>query len=65
MNLVLIFVAAMLFVILSPGIFVRIPQNGSRNTVLIVHTLIYFAVLYILGDWMKNTISQVSSKVRM
>ena len=60
MNLVLIFVAAMLFVLLSPGVFLRIPQNGSKNTVLIVHTLVFFTVLYVFGDWMKNRISAVA-----
>jgi len=60
MNLVLIFVAAMLFVLLSPGVFLRIPQNGSKNTVLIVHTLVFFTVLYVFGDWMKNSISAVA-----
>lgn len=60
MNLVLIFVAAMLFVLLSPGAFLRIPQNGSKNTVLIVHTLVFFVVLYVFGDCMKNSISAVA-----
>lgn len=59
MNLILVFVAAMLFVLFSPGVFLRIPQNGSRSTVLIVHTLVYFTVLYILGDWMKNSLSHI------
>ena len=59
MNLIIVFVAAMLFVLLSPGIFIRIPQNGSSNTVLIVHTLVFFAILYLLGDFMKDSLSHI------
>jgi hypothetical protein len=37
--------AAILFFILSPGVFLRIPKNGSKMTVTGVHALV-FAVLF-------------------
>lgn len=37
--------AAILFFILSPGVFLRIPNNGSKMTVTGVHALV-FAVLF-------------------
>ena len=37
--------AAILFFILSPGVFLRIPKTGSKMTVTGVHALV-FAVLF-------------------
>ncbi len=38
--------AAILFFILSPGIFLRIPQNGSKTTVTGVHALVFAVIFY-------------------
>ena len=60
MNLVLLFVASVLFVVLSPGVFVTLPSRGSRKMVLLVHALIFFAVLFFFGHFLKNVITQLT-----
>ena len=47
--------AVVLFVLLSPGILVRLPPKGSKWTVAIVHGIIfaivmYFVYLYVLPN---------------
>jgi hypothetical protein len=60
MNLVLLFVATLLFVVLSPGVFVTLPSRGSRKMVLLVHALIFFAILFFFGHMLKNMITQIT-----
>ena len=38
---------AVLFVVLSPGVFLTLPPGGSKMTVIMVHALV-FAVVYSL-----------------
>lgn len=38
--------AAILFFILSPGMFLRIPKNGSKMTVTGVHALVFAVIFY-------------------
>ena len=38
--------ASILFFILSPGVFLRIPQNGSKMTVTGVHALVFAIIFY-------------------
>lgn len=47
MNLVLFIVLAALFVVLTPGILLRLPANGSKLKVAIVHGLV-FALIWSL-----------------
>lgn len=60
MNLVLLFVATLLFVVLSPGVFVTLPSRGSKKMVLLVHALIFFAVLFFFGHMLKNIVTQLT-----
>ena len=46
MNIIVALYAALLFFILSPGIFLRIPKNGSNRTVTAVHALVFAILLY-------------------
>jgi len=38
---------AILFFLLSPGILLRLPSNGSKMTVAMVHALVFGLVYYI------------------
>ena len=38
--------AAILFFILSPGMFLRLPKNGSKTTVTGVHALVFAVIFY-------------------
>ena len=49
--------AALLFIVLIPGQFVRIPQKGSKTTVALVHGLVFF-VLYLAIQMMVDNISE-------
>ena len=47
-TIVVTVLGAILAFVLSPGLFVRIPKNGSLKTVAIVHTLVFAAVFFLL-----------------
>jgi len=46
MNLVVAIYSAILFFVLSPGVLLRLPSNGSKMTVAAVHAVVFAAVLY-------------------
>jgi hypothetical protein len=46
MNLVVAIYSAILFFVLSPGVLLRLPSNGSKMTVAAVHALVFAVVLY-------------------
>ena len=46
MNLVVAVYSAILFFVLSPGVLLRLPSNGSKNTVALVHALVFAVILY-------------------
>lgn len=46
MNLIVALYAALLFFILTPGILLRIPKNGSNRTVTAVHAIVFAIILY-------------------
>lgn len=39
--------AVILFILLSPNVLLRLPSNGSKMTVVIVHALIFGTVFYL------------------
>jgi hypothetical protein len=41
MNLIFILVASVLFFVLSPGILLRLPPNGSKYVVALVHSIVF------------------------
>jgi len=43
--------AVVLFVLLSPGILVRLPPKGSKWTVAIVHGIIFAIVMYLVSSY--------------
>jgi hypothetical protein len=45
MSLFVILFSALLFFVLTPGVFIRIPQNGSKYTVAAVHAAV-FALIF-------------------
>ena len=45
MSLIVSLYAAILFFILTPGVLLRLPKNGSKLTVAAVHALV-FALLF-------------------
>jgi hypothetical protein len=56
MNLVLLFVATFLFILLSPGIVLRLPTGGSKYIVAATHAVVFFVVLYFFGDGITNAL---------
>ena len=46
MNLTVAIYSAILFFVLSPGVLLRLPSNGSKFTVAGVHALVFAVVLY-------------------
>jgi hypothetical protein len=48
MNLILFIVLAALFVVLTPGVLLKLPKNGSKMTVAVVHGLV-FALVWTLS----------------
>ena len=46
MNLAVAVYSAILFFLLSPGVLLRLPSNGSKNTVAIVHAIVFAVILY-------------------
>ena len=39
--------AAILFFLLAPGVFLRLPANGSKMTVAAVHALVFGVIFYL------------------
>jgi ABC-type uncharacterized transport system fused permease/ATPase subunit len=46
MNLIVAIYSAILFFVLSPGVLLRLPSNGSKMTVAGVHACVFAIVLY-------------------
>lgn len=46
MNFAVAIYSAILFFILSPGVLLRLPPNGSKMTVAAVHALVFGIILY-------------------
>ena len=46
MNLAVAIFSAILFFILSPGVLLRLPSNGSKLTVAGVHAVVFAVILY-------------------
>jgi len=46
MNLTVAIYSAILFFVLSPGVLLRLPSNGSKFTVAGVHAVVFAVVLY-------------------
>ena len=46
MNFAVAIYSAILFFILSPGVLLRLPPNGSKMTVAAVHALVFGVILY-------------------
>ena len=48
-----------LFVILSPGTFLKLPSaNSSKFVSVIVHSVIFFLILYFAGDFISSELAQ-------
>ena len=51
MNLTVAIYSAILFFVLSPGVLLRLPSNGSKLTVAGVHALVFAAALYLTSGY--------------
>jgi len=51
MNLFVAIYSAVLFFILSPSVFLRIPSGGSKMTVTFVHSVIFGIILYLTAGY--------------
>lgn len=43
--------AAVLFILLSPGVLVKLPPKGGKMTVVLVHALVFFVVFSLTKEW--------------
>lgn len=48
MSIVDFLLAVLLFVLLTPGILLRLPSNGSKWTVALVHGIVYALAMHII-----------------
>jgi hypothetical protein len=51
MNLIVAIYSAILFFVLSPGVLLRLPSNGSKLTVAGVHAVVFAAALYFTAGY--------------
>jgi hypothetical protein len=45
-HIIMSLYVAILFIILTPGILLRLPKNGSKWTVTLVHAVVFALVFY-------------------
>lgn len=51
MNVLFSLYLLVLFLVLTPGVLVTLPKNGSKYTIAAVHGLIFAALLYVTGHY--------------
>ena len=51
MDLLSTIMGALIFAAFVPGVLVRLPPSGSKNTVLVVHALLFTVVLHLAMKW--------------
>ena len=51
MNLLFSVYVLLLFFVLTPGVFLKLPSNGSKYTVTAVHGLLFAGILAITGHY--------------
>jgi hypothetical protein len=61
MNVFMAVYFAILFFLLSPGIFLRLPQHGSKMTVATVHAIVFGLIAYLTGRF----VWRLSHRLRM
>jgi hypothetical protein len=54
MSILFALYLALLFVLLTPGILVHLPKNGSKWTVAIVHAAVFGLVYFLTNGLVKN-----------
>jgi hypothetical protein len=59
MDIVFLVICTVLFALLSPGALLRLPPKGTKYVVVATHALLFFLVLYFLGDALNNAIISV------
>jgi len=64
MNLAVAIYSAILFFILSPGVLLRLPPNGSKMTVAAVHALVFAIVLYFTAGFVWRFSMSMSMPMR-
>jgi hypothetical protein len=51
MSVIMFIYAALLFFLLTPAILIRIPPNGNKYTVAIVHALVFALIWQLTHKW--------------
>jgi len=54
-DIIMMLYAFVLFVLLCPGILLRLPSNGSKLTVAIVHGVVFAILFYLTHKWVLAT----------
>ncbi len=55
MDLLSTILGALIFAAFVPGVLVRLPPSGSKNTILVVHALLFAVVLHCAMKWYWNS----------
>jgi len=64
MNLAVAIYSAILFFVLSPGVLLRLPSNGSKLTVAGVHALVFAVILYFTAGYVWRMSMSLSQPMR-
>ena len=56
MDIISIVISVLLFAAFVPGVLVRIPQNGTRGTVLVVHAILFAIVTSLVMRFYWHTV---------
>jgi len=60
MSLVMMLYAALLFVVLTPGVLLRLPPKGSLLTAAVVHALVFALVMYLTSSYVVRAMASIS-----
>jgi len=63
--LVVLLYTVLLFVLLTPAILVRLPPNGSKITVAIVHGLVFALVYHLTHKYVWRVASRMEGMARL
>lgn len=65
MNLLIALFAGLLFFVLSPNVFLRLPKNGNKFTVAGVHAVIFALVLFLFQGLIFRTLGLREGQANM
>ena len=58
---IILIIEFVLFIILTPGILVRLPRKGSKFTVAIIHGILFASIIYIIHWYLVSNFTNLES----